>query len=226
MVCTLTLQILGFTTGSEKVCCNEANAAAETQGELKQRSVDKSLGCWTMLLPWTAHCLLCRGTVNNLHSQQWLKKLPLNHNRHKHLSHAMTTMTVCNRFRCPQNSSLTSSKWEVSSVLELGIQSGMSPPTLPWHWDWKQKDLHSQGWTECSILPWLTLQQEVWETLILISAGEPLSRWGLQHVRGWRQQGSLVMSLVGGTGTVRHTILLLTALALNEAGCALLRGTN
>lgn len=32
----------------------------------------------------------------------------------------------------------------------------MSPSTLPWHWDWKQKDLHSQGWTECSVLSgWL-----------------------------------------------------------------------
>lgn len=61
---------------------------------------------------------------------------------------------------------------------------------------------------------------------ISFSAGKPLSRCEFQHVRGWRQQVSLAMSLVGGTGTARHTVLLLTALARNKAGRALPRGPN
>lgn len=38
MVCILPLQILRFTTGSEKVCFNEADAASAAQGQLKQRN--------------------------------------------------------------------------------------------------------------------------------------------------------------------------------------------
>lgn len=44
MASTLNLKILGFTIGSEKVCCNEANVVAAAQGELKQSSVEKSSG--------------------------------------------------------------------------------------------------------------------------------------------------------------------------------------
>lgn len=75
-------------------------------------------------------------------------------------------------------------------------------------------------------LVWLTLQQDVWETRISSSAGNPVSRSEFQHVRGWRQQVSLAMNLVGGTSTARHTVLLLTGLAQNKAPCALLRGAN
>lgn len=224
MVCILTLQILEFTTGSEKVCCNEANAAAAAQGDLKQ----------------TKQCREIFGTLNNacylgqptlLAVQRHSELSPLSAAAEEILPLNHKTPQTCNACNGGVQQMQLTAKFQphilkvggvvyfrsgnivrhVTSYLALGLKKkGLALPRLDWVLN----------------LVLVDLQQDVWETCIVFSAGKPLSRCEFQHGGGWRQHVSLAMNLVGGTGTARPTVLLLTALAQHRPGCALLRGAN